>query len=422
MTDRYIAEIDGFALECQTLRDGWKEAIAVYEYAYRDGAELEDMGERARSVRVRCYWLEDTYADHYNFLEHLKSRALFEFTHPKYGLIKGKIEELDVFHDDRDQCAEVDFTFLEDIISQEQTVATYDVRSETEEAFVDGQTELQDAFADQARAALGGDAEAVLSKELDAAQGIVAQFSAATASSRIWLAKVETYVGTVQAQAAAVANPANSLLATISYATQLPGRVIGAIAYAVERYALLNAALKSAPQRFFANLQAALDDLADAAGDFAGVTRSAGAHRMGLEAAYIYADDEEVRASARQREATPAWDILGNYLQPDPVAPVLDVRQLEGSLALVRTALQAGIDYDRGQQSLKTMARVLLDHVMVTKLESDQLVSIELDNPMPLHLVCLMRGLSYAYAERILAVNDIAAPNFTRGEIDVYAR
>jgi hypothetical protein len=33
-----------------------------------------------------------------------------------------------------------------------------------------------------------------------------------------------------------------------------------------------------------------------------------------------------------------------------------------------------------------------------------------------------MRGLPYAYAERLLAINRIAHPNFVSGVVNVYAR
>ncbi len=154
----------------------------------------------------------------------------------------------------------------------------------------------------------------------------------------------------------------------------------------------------------------------------AGIVRSAGAQRMALEAAAIYADDEQSRAAIRRAETGRAFDISGQYLNPEPAPALLTVRDLEESLAMVRAALQAGIDLDRSQDSLKNMARVLLEHVMITKLERDRLVRIVLDNTMPLHLACRMRGLPYACAERILAVNNIAHPNFVSGEIDVYVR
>ncbi len=422
MADRYLAQIDGFVLDVETLEDGFEKAVARYEYPYRNGAQLEDMGQTARTIRVRCFFLEENYQNHFDFLEHLKQNDLFELSHPKYGLVKGCIEAVTVRHDDRAETAEIDISFVQDLLSQEAPIVYQDVQSEAEEAFETGQQELMDGFTSQAREALGSDAGAILAQDLDPDLGIIEQFPSVGVKVRTWLKSVESFVTTLQAEALAIANPANSLVAMISYGTQLPGRVIGALAQTVERYAVLYESLKDAPERFLRNIKNSTDDLADRVSGFGKITRVAGAQRMGLETARIYADDEKERNGQRRREsAGGSFDVLGNYLAPEPVASVLSVRELEGSLALIRSVLQAGLDLDRSQQSLKTMARGLLDHVMVVKLERDRLVRIVLDNALPLHLVCLMRGLPYAYAERILAVNDIVHPNFTQGEIDVYA-
>ncbi len=187
MSDRYAAEIDGFALDCETLEDGFEKAVAQREYPYRDGAELEDMGERARTIRIRCYWIEARYGNHYNFLEHLKSRELLELSHPKYGLIHGIIQSVMVRHDDRAETAEVDLTFIQDLLSQEEPIINLDVMAETEEFFASGQKELMNSFSDQARLALGSQAGTVLSKQLQSGLGIADQFTQLSMPARAWL-------------------------------------------------------------------------------------------------------------------------------------------------------------------------------------------------------------------------------------------
>lgn len=426
MGDRYDASIDGFSLDCETLRDRIGKSIAKYEYPYRDGAETEDMGEQAWQIRIRCYFLENRYTRHIEFLEHLKSRDLFELTHPKYGIKKGRIEEISVRHDDRQETAEIDIGFVEDLGSQESAIATYDldVTAETEEAFTDGQDEMKDSFSNAAREELGTDAIEILEKELDDDLGIVEQFPGVRTSTRTWLKAVETYVTTLQAEASDVANPANSLIAMIDYGAALPGRVIGALAQTAERYAVLYETLKESPVRYLTNIKNSMADLADSVDVFSDMTLAAGAQRLALEAAAIYAEDEEERNRQRRRETGSdqgAFDVEGNYIPQEEIGAVLTVRELEQSLADVRTELQAAVDADRTLSQMKVMARKLLEHVMVIKLERDRMVRIVMDNPMPLQAVCMMRGLSYEYAERILAINDIRQPNFTAGEIDVYA-
>jgi prophage DNA circulation protein len=420
---RYRAAIDGYEFDCETLDDSFRNAIACYRYPYRDGAETEHMGQEERVIRIRAFWLEELYGGHFAFLEHLKSRELFELSHPVYGLVTGRVEQVDVRHDDRQETAEADISFIQDLASQETAVFSREVQAEAEEEYITGQTELQNSFSETTRLALGAEAGAVLALELDPEAGILEQITGITTAARTWLKTVETWVTTLQTQAAAVANPANSLIAMIDYGSQLPGRVIGTLARTAERYALLSASLRGAPARYLRNLNTSLDDLAAASGAFAGHTRVAGAQRLGLEAATLYHQDEGARDGQRRREAAgSAFDILGNYSAPEPVAAVMTVRELEQSLADVRGAIQAAVDADRSQQALKSMARQLLEHVATVKLERERIVRIELPNPMPLQMVCLMRGLPQAWAERILAINAIRKPNFTAGEIDVYVR
>ena len=85
--------------------------------------------------------------------------------------------------------------------------------------------------------------------------------------------------------------------------------------------------------------------------------------------------------------------------------------------------LQEAIDLARSMVALRAMALALLNHVNRIKLDRENMVAVELDNPMPLHLICLRYGLPYGAAERLLAVNTtVINPNQTAGEVLVYVR
>ena len=422
MADRYIAQIDGFELDVETLEDGFEMSIARYEYPYRNGAELENMGQRARTIRIRCYWLEDRYAEHFDFIEHLKSRELFELTHPKYGLVKGFVESVSIRHDDREETAEVDLTFVQDLLSQEGAEYCPDIEATTDENFAAGQAELMDYFKSQARSALGTEARDILDQELYPELGISEQFAGVSPTARTWLNNVETVVDTWDATATDAANPANSLLSTISFGNTLPGRVIGPVARVVERYARLRDGLAGSPERFVDGLKQNLAELRNVSGALTGASRIAGAQRISLEAGTLFKADEQKRDVLRRIENQKTFDISGHRLNVETAEPVMDARVLERSLAAIRTEIQAAIDVDRSQSSLKKMAADLLEHVTVIKLERDRISKILLDNPMPLHLVCLAHGLPYRYAERILAINDMRHPAFASGEVSIYVR
>jgi len=68
------------------------------------------------------------------------------------------------------------------------------------------------------------------------------------------------------------------------------------------------------------------------------------------------------------------------------------------------------------------MAAALTDHVIAIKKSRPALVAVQIDTPMPLHLICLKYGLSYNDAEQLLAINRIRHPSFVTGEVLVHAR
>ncbi len=328
---------------------------------------------------------------------------------------------MDVRHDDRQELAEVDLSFIQDISSQE-SAAFSDVLADGEESFVAGLQEQQTVFIDDAVAELGPVARDLTAVELDPELDVVEQFPSATLKVRNWLKTVDAAVRTWDQQMVDFANPANSLLAATSFATNLPGRVIGSVARAAERYALAFESQRTAPARFLTGVRVALLDFAALDATHGKQARIASAQRLGLEAATLYQQDETARDKLRQAEKTASFDQLGRFTGAKDLTTVMSAIDLERSLAEVRGVLQDVIDEERGLGSLKDIARQLLEHVSNVKLERDRIERILLDNPLPLHLVCLRQGLPYSYAARLLSINSIPHPNFTQGEVAVYVR
>lgn len=423
--DIYPAQLDGYDLEIETLDDRFENSIVRHEFPKVAGALLENMGQKARSVSIRCYFWDHgdhmTYADHVDFINHLKSTELGELVHPQYGLIKGMIETFSVRHDDRDMTAEVDITFVEDLRSATPDIEYEDVEAAVDEALVDSQDEQMGEFADEVRDELGGEAVDVLDKDLDPAQGILTQFQGYSQKAKNYLKKVDTFVATMEGSLLDVANPANGITSTINYGTKLPGRVIGALARCIERYVVMNDSIKGAPSRFLGNLEQAMLDLESKAGF--GKHLHAGFSIQAAQAiAGVYKADEASRQQVRKSETTASFDTQGNYRASAATEPILTINELEASLAKLRTMLQTAIDQNRSMESLKTAAGSLLSHVNTIKLERDRIITVLLDNPMPLHLVCHRYGLNYNYAERIASINRIPRPNFTTGEVQIYGR
>jgi len=426
--DLYAAEINGFALEIETTDDTWEKSIARHEYPYKNGALLEDMGQKARCLKFRCYFWDDgadhaTYDDHRDFLDHLDDMEIIELVHPKYGPLRGSIESVAIHHDDRDRMAQIDISFVEGLIEDPDDTAHEDVEAGAEESYNDSIADQQQEFADDAKSAMGSESSGILGKVLDPNLGIVEQFTSVSTKARNYLKMVEKYVGILEGTLNTIANPANSLTSTLNYGTSLPGRVIGSITRCMERYALLYQSPQTAPARFVDSMSQGHKELAAASGAFAKTTTIAAASHTALQTAYLYKQDETVRTLQKRSEGKPAFDTLGNYTPPELSATDIQpmtVRELESSLATVRGMLQDAINLSRQSTSLKKQALQLQTHVNTIKLDREKITQVQLDNPMPLHLVCLKFGLPYGAADRLMMINDIRNPNEVGGEVSVY--
>jgi len=422
-----VGVLAGIPLEMEMLDDSFACAIARYAYPFADGADLEDMGQRARMVRVRAYFYDnaekDTYDDHIALISLLSDRKLVDFEHPKYGLMKGKIEELNVRHDDRQRCAEVDIAFVEQMRGTIEPLTRPAVLSTVEEAYIAGQEEQIAALREDLLGTIPVTDAAVLTQILDAASTMLSQVQGFSADFRNVVDAVETLLGTAEATVADVTSPVDSLQSTLTYDLTIPGRITGGLAAALEKTARLCDSLRNYPARYVQSLDLAMKDLEDSfdnpAGSLSGSAetdagsvmashlRIACAQRMALETAQVFEEDQTA------------------FTDPDDADDyeVLTLPELEQTLAVARRRLDEAVEAAREMGSLKEMAKALLEHVNAVRLEREKMKAVLLDNPLPLHLVCLRYGLPCKDAERLLKVNrGIRNPNFASGEVLVYVR
>jgi hypothetical protein len=128
--------------------------------------------------------------------------------------------------------------------------------------------------------------------------------------------------------------------------------------------------------------------------------------------------ENEQKAAAQQTftmSGKPARDIV----EPERV---LTVAEIETMLADTRTIIQEAVMAARGIPSLADMAAILTDHVAQVKTRRWNTVLAEIDQPIPVHLLCLKYGLPYNDAEILLALNKIPHPTFVSGKVLVHVR
>lgn len=416
--------LDDVIIQFETIEDTFEKAIVRYDYPFADGADLEDMGQKAHAIRFRCWFWDDeenisSYEEHTRLLAALAKPGLIDFVHPKYGLIRGKIESIAVNHNADVRTAAIEVTFVEQMRAALSVETAPSVQSAVEEAYAAAQAK-QESLLMQALAAIPGVDPAAVTTALNTAQGLATQMQGYTSATRAAVAEVEKHLAAVEATVSLVTSPLNSLQATLTYGLALPGRVLGSLSGALEKTARTFDSLWNFPSQFISKLDDALgeledryDDLADGATSPAGrqaglVMRNqllvAGAQRLALEAAALFAEDDR---TARES---------------DPDFQVMHLQELEATLAVVRARLAAAVEVARDMDDLKKMAAALLTQVNTVRLEREKMVTVTLDNPLPLHLVCLKYGLPYADAERLIKVNRIARPNAVSGEVSIYVR
>ena len=387
--NRYNASISGVPLECQTLEDGFSKAISKREIPYVDGAETDDLGLKARTCKIRCYFLGENYSRHLDLITLLQERGVLEFIHPVYGLLKVRIEDLVLRHDDSDS-AEVDLNLVEDSRPQAQVSSWHDVQAAAEEQF---------------EASVAEQKESVLAK-------IKALASAGEASAESAIAGFEGILSDVT-------NPANTLTAVIDYGTDLPGRFVQAAAQATERYAVAYQALKDAPELFVQKLAASITELRAAAGMFSAQADSALAARLALEAGGVFSTDEAGRGQAGQSEQ-PGFDYEGRRTSV-PNYDALNSRQIEAILSTINTSINQALAGDRGNLALKQLAADLGAAALRLKQTAANVITVRVSHPTPLHLLCLRYNLPYSAAENLLALNPgIKDPNRITGEVLIY--
>lgn len=441
--DRFPATLGGFNLKLETVSDsdGW--AIVQQSPPLRDGAILKNMGGKAFSVRFRAHFFEATYDQYFDFRDFLKAAGrtgeLIELSHPKYGLMQGMVSNLDAQHDNALRHAKPEFTFIQDLSSQEAPSEPFvQIEDATEQTFVTGQAQAADSIASAIDDVAGPETSILLETELDPDLPFTGQFVGISTLTRNYVRQLEVWANLWDSFLADVTAPATSLVNTITFGNDLIGRVIGPLSRACERCAVAAESLRNAPSDYLRTIKINLIDLQNqttAAAD--AITGSTARDKYGdqglnfslvqsgqqlsASTAQIYAEDEDQRDKARNAESGPAFDLLGNYTPVPLPDQLMTSGQLDQTLALTRTEIQRAIEVDRAQLALRQAALNLAEHVAVTKLEASQIITINVEQPLPLELVLFAHGLPYTMAGRVLALNqDVENSNFIQGEFRIY--
>lgn len=425
MATRFKSFLDDIPLHLEIVDDSGSKAFDESEYPNTDGAEYTSLGMHARKFNLRAWFINDGYDDYQRFIDLVSAPdTVHNLVHPALGLMVGVVPSWSARHDIRKATVVVDFEFNEELLGDFDAQLTPLIAPQVEELFISAQQASVGLFGESLVDEYGPDAQPLVSNSIDPSLSIAAQFVNLPYTIRAFVAAVDLVLIDIRSFCSQVAQPANTIVAGIEYATTVPGIVMQEIARAVDRYTALLNSSANAPAATLQSFYSGLIVLRNSAGLFADAVDSCVAQAGALLAAVLFKTDDENRAKAALVDDSPVWNDKGEYVGGTVERPpVMTVQDLERSLAIVREAIERSLVADRSQTQLSDMAAALLRHVNAIKIEREKVATIEVPEPLPLLLLCHARGLGYRAADRVLALNDhISNPSFTSGQVDIYVR
>ena len=430
-----------FRLDIIDISDTIERAVIVHELPYRNGAVLEDLGSLARVVNVNCAFYENSvpslnplsginpsYSAHFLFVKDLQNEEVLELHHPKYRMMKGKVRNISVLNNERDQYAEVAFEFVEQTVDV-AVLPAFEVTAAVAQGFRAAQGFSLSAIKDSVKGALdASSALQVLDAAVDFTQDMADQITNVSKAAREYIKGVDAVVGKFDTILGNIAQPVKSILGTIDYTADLPGRLLYATAQTTERYQQLYAGIESTPVTYVSSFMNGMTALQSSFQGYAQETlaidqaKALKAQWGCIMAARVLRTDQDSRDELQAKETEKAFDKNGNLVGTTVRPNIMTKDDLERILYDTKAAAQGTVDVSRDNRGLKEEIKALQDNVNTTKLERLRIKRVDVEN-MPLHVLCLQNKLSYQTAEKILKLNPkIKNPTFTQGAVDIYGR
>jgi len=426
----YTPKIDHFVLDMgERLDTDHPNSLAVNTYPFRNGATVQHMGDGAKTVQVRTFWLgRDRFIEGQEFLAHIKRAVEFNFVHPFHGSMQGYAQSPKEINEDGELNVEISFTFVENLLDR---APLPEVRPlELVDASV-GDTLLssQETVKQDLAVALGDDAK-LLDTELDPDKTIMEQIGNVKAKTREVLSAVDRAIASVEAVSNQFGSVADSVSSSITFASDIGGRIVSTITDATEK--VLDSVSKTAgfPSVFVATSKSSINELITVAitgvqsvdDSFSRGFQVVGASITAQEIKEKYLSDQINQRAFDAQLDTPARNCENLATAQGELINVFSSNELGRSLYSTREVLNSAYQLDRDNlTALKTTALLLARHVGAVRNESATVVSLDLrGQTTPLHVVTRSSGLDERYIGKIMAMNDIQNPTFTTGEILTY--
>jgi len=406
---KYKCKINNIPLELETIEDNFSKAIVRHEYAGANGSYNEDMGEKARVIKFKTWFIDDLYPKHIDFLNLLSSKNICELHHPIYGIIKGNIENVRVLHQDLINACEIEFDFIEHKKNEIDPKIYIDIVQRCAELYVQSQYNLMDILKNELSEKIP---KSIIESNYDSTTDLLGQINSSISSIRNEISKIDKTVRILEGTMNRIANPANSINSLINYGTDIPGRIMNSIAKCIERYAVAWNSIISAPESFLRSFNNSVSSIESSLQEFGKYFQATKSHRMGVEASIIFKIDNENRNKRKYIEA------IADSNEEEPY--IFTENQLIESVNIIRNELSITKTYFKELHSSDDMGITIYDFVKRIILEYEKTYQIYIEDETPLHLICHKCNLDYKIADRLISINNFKNPNFIKGWVRVY--
>lgn len=435
----FDAKLDSYELRILDISDTIGQSLVRHEYVNTDGADIQNMGLRAREISFRAFFyglapvlstegtIEAIYPYHVDFINSISDTTTTHIlNHPKYGVIEGYVESATIVHDDTQDYVAIDIKFVEDgLLFPGAFVAEESLPALMDKLYLAmANNEITNGVPDELSA--NGFAELV-GKSVDFTQSLSSQFTKVTAPIRNFLRDTDTVLNTLDTFLDTVTEPVNTINASINLVNDIPSRLVGSINSAANRLVGSLSDLSNTPVNFINSMIYNLDALkatvtGDNASFFTSHMTKIWSASIARQAGILYDQDDKAYSTYIAQEKKQIWGKNGRYRGTISTPYFMSIADIEQLAYNVRVQLQTAVTLDRTDMNLKQMGEDINFYIDEIKLEKRRVITVNI-NQMPLHVLCMTMGLDYHRAERIMDLNpSILNPTFTAGAIQVYGK
>lgn len=434
------ASFRGIEFDCVTTGGGFKKKLVKHEMPYQDGTQVDDLGLSSPSITLTAVFMNEKYPNYAAFLDALKENGSGELVHPLDGRLKAIPESVDVVRDDRAYLAEVRIVFIRADSATGYVPFFY--------SFGDGFSgvSLLPMTADAKERGIGDAMAATLATASNALGDALAPFTSGVHNA---MAQINAVKGAASGLINQAAAPFKLINSAVTFATGLPGEVLGLFAGAIESVAGAYLAAVNAPAAFTRSLASATADIEAALNGFrpapqpGEVAQASNATRAtvaaALKSAYkAVAASAVVKAAAGELSIDDALEGGTNLNLRSRGAAATAARtrlmtmgEIDAAVADARGAINdaiAAADAAYGPAAspiidgLQTQALLLQESADAARLRRARLVKHEVQSPTSIWLLAFKLYGSVDQVDRLLLLNNLPDPNFipTGKELTVY--